>query len=60
MPAALFRILMLLALLGCVVCFVMYAFTGQPRYKLWGLRALKWTVWVGLAFFGIVILERFI
>ena len=45
-------------LLTAGVCFVLYAATGDQRYKRWGLITLKWTVLAGLGFFGVLIVER--
>lgn len=52
------RSLILLVLLGVAVSFVLYAITGQPRYKLHALRVLKWTVYVALFFFAGLIVQR--
>ena len=52
------RTLILLVLLGVAVSFVLYAITGQPRYKLHALRVLKWTVYVALVFFAGLIVQR--
>lgn len=52
------RSLILLVLLGVAVSFVLYAITGQPRYKLHALRVLKWTVYVALVFFAGLIVQR--
>lgn len=54
----LFRWAMLFLLLGAGVCFAFYVGTGQQRFRLWGLRILKWTVLAALGFFGVLILER--
>ena len=54
----LFRWLMLLMLLGCLVSFMFYLGTGQERFKRYGLKTLKWTVIAALGFFGVLILER--
>ena len=54
----LFRWVMLLSLLLCAGLFILYAFTGQQRYKEIGLRALKLTILVALVFFAILILQR--
>jgi len=54
----LFRWLILLLLLGSAVSFLFYATTGEPRYKRWGLLVLKWVVFAGLGFFGVLVLER--
>jgi hypothetical protein len=37
---------------------VMFAATGQARYKRVGLVILKWTVFAALAFFAVLIAER--
>jgi len=56
----LFRWLVMLLLLGSVLSFAMYAATGQLRWRRTGLAILKWTVFAGLAFFGVLILERLV
>jgi len=53
-----FRWLILLLLLGVALSFVLYAITGQPRYKLHALRVLKWTLIAAFGFFAVLILER--
>ncbi len=53
-----FRWAMLLLLLAAAVSFAFYAGTGQARFKLIGLRLLKWTVAAGFVFFAVLILER--
>jgi hypothetical protein len=45
-----FRWLILLLLLAAGVCFALYAGTGHPHYKRWGIVVLKWTL---LAAFGL-------
>ena len=54
------RWIVLLLLLGSVLSFAMYAATGEMRWRVLGLRVLKWTVFAGLAFFGVLILERLV
>jgi len=54
----LFRWTILLLLLAAVACFVFYIGTGQQRYRLWGLKVLKWTLVAAFAFFAVLILER--
>ena len=53
-----FRWIILLLLVGGLLCFAMYIGTGQPRYRAWGLRVVKWTIMAGLGFFAVLILER--
>lgn len=54
----LFRWTVLLLLIAAGVCFALYVGTGQPRYRLWGLVILKWTVIAALGFFAVLVLER--
>lgn len=54
----LFRWVMLLSLIACASFFVVYAFTGQQKYKKIGLTALKLTLAVAAVFFGILIVQR--
>jgi len=58
---AVFRVLMLLMLLMLVasgVSFVLYATTGQMRYRRFGLTVLMWTLVAGFVFFAVLIAER--
>lgn len=55
---ALLRILVLLALLGAALSFALYAWTGQLRYRLLGVRVLKGTIAVALVFFLVLVLDR--
>jgi hypothetical protein len=52
------RALFLLLLLGCGVLFLLYALSGQARYKKWGLTALMWTLAAGFGFFAVLIFQR--
>lgn len=54
----LFRFTIFFLLLAAGVCFAFYIGTGQPRYRAWGLKILKWTVIAALGFFGVLVLER--
>jgi hypothetical protein len=54
----LFRWLILLFLLSAVVSFMLYAGTGQVRFKKFGLMVLKWTLIAAFGFFAVLILER--
>ena len=47
----------LLAVAG-VLCFAMYAGTGQKRWRDLGWRVVKWSLAAGLGFFAVLILER--
>ena len=54
----LFRWLVLLFLLTAIVSFMLYAGTGQARFKRFGLIVLKWTLIAAFGFFAVLILER--
>jgi len=54
----LFRWLVMLLLLSAVVCFMLYAGTGQLRFKRFGLTILKYTLIAAFGFFAVLILER--
>lgn len=53
-----FRTVVLLLLAAGLVCLAMYVGTGEPRYRAYGIRIVKWTVVAGLGFFAVLILER--
>jgi hypothetical protein len=50
----LFRFLILICLLSAAVSFALYVGTGQPRYRIWGLKVLKWTLVAALSFFAVL------
>jgi hypothetical protein len=52
------RWLIFLLLLSVIVSFALHIFTGQARFKHYGLRMLKWVVVAGLVFFGVLIVQR--
>ncbi len=53
-----FRWLVLLLLVAGLLSMAMYVGTGQQRWRLLGIRIIKWTVIAGLGFFAVLILER--
>ena len=53
-----FRWIVLLLLAAGLVSLAMYVGTGQPRYKVFALRIVRWTVIAALGFFAVLILER--
>jgi hypothetical protein len=55
-----FRWIVLLLLVAGLVCFAMYVGTGQRRFRVLGIRIIKWTVIAGLAFFAVLILETLV
>ena len=54
----LFRFAIFFLLLAAGVSFAFYIGTSQERFRTWGIRLLKWAVMAGLAFFGVLVLER--
>ncbi|MEJ5990570.1 hypothetical protein WG902_11270 [Ramlibacter sp. PS3R-8] len=52
------RLVLLVLLIACGVCFALFAFTGEARYKRIGLVTLKWTLIAAVAFFVALFLER--
>lgn len=56
----LFRLVAVLMLVAAVVCFGLYVFTGEQRYRRWGLRIVKWTVLVVLGLFAVLVVERLV
>jgi hypothetical protein len=53
-----FRWIVLLLLVAGLLCFAMYVGTGQPKWRVLGIRIVKWTVIAALGFFAVLILER--
>ncbi len=53
-----FRLIVLLLLVAGLLCFAMYIGTGQPRWRAYGIRIVKWTVIAALGFFAVLLLER--
>ncbi|HEY9095869.1 MAG TPA: hypothetical protein VIN35_09005 [Hydrogenophaga sp.] len=56
----LFRFVVFFLLLAAGVSFAFYIGTGQPRFRQYGVRLLKWAVMAGLGFFGVLVLERLV
>ena len=57
-PMLIFRWLVLLLLAAGLVSLAMFIGTGQVRYRVLGVRIVKWTIVAGLGFFAVLILER--
>jgi hypothetical protein len=53
-----FRWIVLLLLVAGLLCFAMYVGTGQMKWRLLGIRIVKWTVIAALGFFAVLLLER--
>ncbi len=53
-----FRALVFLLLVTGILCFAMYVGTGAVKWRVRGLRVVKWAVFAGLAFFAVLLLER--
>lgn len=52
------RALVLMLLLASALLFLLYAVTGQARYKNFGFIVLKWTLFAGFGFFAVLIFQR--
>jgi hypothetical protein len=52
------RLVIGLLLFSAVLCFAVSIATGQVRWRRMGIIIIKWTLIAGLAFFGVLILER--
>ena len=50
--------MLLLALLTSLVCFMLYAGTGQLRFRHYGWVVLKWALIAAFGFFAVLIMER--
>jgi hypothetical protein len=55
---ALVRVVFFLLLAAGVLCFGVYAATGQTAWRRRGLKIVKWVVIAAFAFFAVLILER--
>lgn len=55
---AVVRWAIMLLLLAAGVSFALYAGTGNPKYKRFGLVVMKWTLLAALGFFGVLFLQR--
>ena len=52
------RAVVLLMLGAGVVCFGLYAGTGEAKYRALGVRIVKWTLVAALFFFAVLFVER--
>ena len=52
------RWLILVPLIASVVCFMLFAVTGQDKFKRIGLVVLKWTLAAAFLFFAVLIFDR--
>jgi hypothetical protein len=55
---AVFRALMLLLLVASAISFVLYAVTGQMRFRKIGIRVLVTAIAAGFVFFAVLIAEN--
>ena len=55
-----FRLVFGLLMVASILCFAMYAGTGQAVWRRRGLVILKWTIVAALGFFAVLILERIV
>ena len=52
------RWIILVPFLAAVVSFILYAATGQARFKRVGLKIVMWTLAATFVFFGVLIFEN--
>jgi len=55
---AIVRVLVLLLLLAAIVLFGLYAITGKPHFKRWGMAIVRWTIGALLVFFAVMFADR--
>jgi hypothetical protein len=55
---AVVRTIVLLLLVAAGISFAFFAFTGQAKYKRFGLTLLMWTLGAALLFFGALFVQR--
>lgn len=55
---AFFRALFLVLLLGVIFCFARFIYSGDERYKRYGLLTLKWIFIAAFGFFGVLIVQK--
>lgn len=53
-----FRVLVFFLMVAGLVSFGAYLATGQRVWRQRGIAIIRWTVIAGLAFFGVLLLER--
>jgi hypothetical protein len=53
-----FRVLVFFLMVAGLVSFGVYLATGQRAWRQRGIAIIRWTVIAGLAFFGVLLLER--
>lgn len=55
---SLFRLVVFFLLVAGLLCFAMYIGTKNPKWRMLGIRIIKWTVIAALGFFAVLLLER--
>lgn len=53
-----FRLVFGLLLISSLLCFAVYAFTGQPVWRRRGLVIVKWALLAAAGFIAVILLER--
>ncbi len=53
-----FRLVFGLLLISGLLCFAVYAFTGQAAWRRRGLLVVKWTLLAAAGFAAVILLER--
>jgi hypothetical protein len=52
------RWIVMVLLVAAGISFALYAGTGQPKYKKFGLAVLKWTLITAFGFFLVLFVQR--
>ena len=55
---AVVRVLVLLLLVAAIGLFGLYAVTGRPHFKRWGVAIVRWTIGGLLVFFAVMLADR--
>ncbi len=53
-----FRLVFGLLLISSLLCFAIYAFTGQAAWRQRGLLIVKWALLAAAGFIAVILLER--
>ena len=53
-----FRLVFGLLLISGLLCFAVYAFSGQPAWRKRGLLIVKWALIAAAGFIAVILLER--
>ena len=56
----LLRLVFGLALIAALLCFALFAFTGQPGWRRRGIAVIKWTLIAAAGVTAMILLEHFL